>query len=64
MVVRINGEKVTDLQQEKCDPLQREVCHLRDRVCELEEIIAKNGLKLPETENPQKAEKENENENI
>lgn len=64
MVVRINGEKVTDLQQEKCDPLQREVCHLRDRVCELEEIIAKNGLKLPENGEPQKADKEDENENI
>ena len=64
MVVRINGEKVTDLQQEKCDPLQREVCHLRDRMCELEEIIAKNGLKLPENGEPQKADKEDENENI
>ena len=64
MVVRINGEKVTDLQQEKSDPLQREVCHLRDRVCELEEIIAKNGLKLPENGEPQKADKENGNENI
>ena len=64
MVVRINGEKVTDLQQEKSDPLQREVCHLRDRVCELEEIIAKNGLKLPENGEPQKADKEDENENI
>ncbi len=41
MVVKINGEKVTDLQQEKRDPLQEEVCHLRDRVCELEDALKK-----------------------
>lgn len=47
MVVRINGEKVNDLQQEKRDPLQEEICHLRDKVCRLEELAVKNGLELP-----------------
>ncbi len=41
IVVRINGEKPTDLEQEKSDPLREEVCHLRDRVFELEEQIKK-----------------------
>lgn len=47
MVVRINGEKVNDLQQEKRDPLQEEICHLRDKVCRLEELAVENGLELP-----------------
>ena len=38
-VVRVNGEKVTDLQQEKCDPLKEELCHLRDKVFSLEEEL-------------------------
>ncbi len=38
-IVRINGEKVSDLQQEKSDPLQEEICHLRDKIFELEEEI-------------------------
>ena len=38
-VVRINGEKVTDLEQEKADPMQEEICHLRDKVFELEERL-------------------------
>ena len=42
-VVRINGEKITeeDLLQEKCDPLQEEICHLREMVFELEEKVEK-----------------------
>ncbi|MCQ2400285.1 MAG: serine O-acetyltransferase, partial [Clostridia bacterium] len=39
IVVRINGEKITDLEQEKHDPLQEEICHLRDKVFALEEEI-------------------------
>lgn len=38
-VVRINGEKVCDLEQEKIDPYQEEICHLRDKVFELEEAV-------------------------
>ena len=38
-VVRINGEKTTDLEQEKADPLQEEVCHLREKIFALEEEI-------------------------
>lgn len=40
-VVRINGEKVHDLEQEKSDPLQEEICHLREKVFALEEKIDK-----------------------
>ena len=40
-VVRINGEKVCDLEQEKSDPVAEEICHLRDKVFELEEEIKK-----------------------
>lgn len=40
-VVRINGEKVCDLEQEKADPYQEEICHLRDKVFELEEAVRK-----------------------
>lgn len=40
-VVKINGEKVCDLEQEKTDPLQEEVCHLREKVFTLEEEINK-----------------------
>jgi len=38
-VVRINGEKCTDLEQEKSDPIQEEICHLREKVFELEEVV-------------------------
>ena len=41
LVVRVNGEKVTDLEQEKRDPLMEEVCHLREMVFELSEKISK-----------------------
>ena len=40
-VVRINGEKINDLEQEKEDPIAEEICHLRDKVFELEEEINK-----------------------
>lgn len=38
-VVRINGEKVIDLEQEKSDPYREELCHLREKVFELEEKL-------------------------
>ena len=38
-VVRINGEKVTDLEQEKRDPMHEEICHLREKVFSLEKMI-------------------------
>ena len=41
IVVRINGEKTSDLEQEKRDPLQEEICHLREMVFKLEEKIKK-----------------------
>ncbi len=40
-VVRINGEKLTDLEQEKRDPLQEEICHLREKIFEIEEQLNK-----------------------
>ena len=40
-VVRINGEKVADLEQEKRDPVHEEICHLREMVFTLEEKIKK-----------------------
>ena len=39
IVVRINGEKVKDLEQEKRDPLQEEICALREKVYILERKI-------------------------
>jgi serine O-acetyltransferase len=41
IVVRINGEKTPDLQQEKRDPLQEEICHLREKLFKLEQEIEK-----------------------
>ena len=38
-VVRINGEKVTDLEQEKRDPLQEEICNLREKIFQIEEQL-------------------------
>lgn len=38
-VVRINGEKTADLEQEKEDPIQEELCHLREKIFSLEEEI-------------------------
>ncbi len=39
IVVRINGEKVSDLEQEKRDPLQEEICHLREKTFSLEQEL-------------------------
>ncbi len=39
-IVRINGERTQDLMPEKEDPLVKELCTLRERVCELEERSA------------------------
>lgn len=39
IVVKINGEKVKDLEQEKRDPLQEEICALREKVYLLERKI-------------------------
>lgn len=47
IVVRINGEKVSDLEQEKRDPLHEEICHLREKLFTLEK-------KLNELENKEK----------
>lgn len=38
-VVRINGEKIDDLEQEKRDPLQEEICNLREKLFKLEQEI-------------------------
>lgn len=38
-VVRINGEKLPDLEQEKRDPVHEEICHLREKVFTLEKMI-------------------------
>lgn len=40
-VVKINGEKVADLEQEKCDPTLEEICHLRELVFDLKDEIEK-----------------------
>lgn len=40
-VVRIRGEKIADLEQEKRDPIVEEICSLREKVFELEEEIKK-----------------------
>lgn len=39
IVVRINGEKLPDLEQEKRDPLQEEICHLREKLFSLEQQV-------------------------
>ncbi len=39
IVVRINGEKVSDLEQEKRDPLHEEICHLREKLFGLEKRL-------------------------
>ena len=38
-IVRINGEKPADLEQEKCDPLQEELCNLQGKVYDLQQKI-------------------------
>ena len=39
IVVRVNGEKVADLEQEKRDPLHEEICHLREKLFTIEKKI-------------------------
>lgn len=39
IVVRINGEKTADLEQEKRDPLHEEICHLREKIFQLEQQV-------------------------
>ena len=39
IIVRINGEKPDDLEQEKRDPLQEEICHLREKIYTLSERL-------------------------
>ncbi len=41
IVVRINGEKTPDLEQEKRDPLHEEICHLREKLFLLEQKLEK-----------------------
>lgn len=41
IVVRINGEKIDDLMPEKRDPIQEEICHLRERLFSIEEKLNK-----------------------
>jgi len=38
-VVRINGEKISDLEQEKRDPMHEEICHLREKIFTLEKRL-------------------------
>jgi serine O-acetyltransferase len=38
-IVRLKGEKICDLEQEKSDPVIEEICRLREKVFELEDII-------------------------
>lgn len=38
-IVKLNGEKCADLEQEKTDPVVEELCHLREKVFALEEKI-------------------------
>jgi serine O-acetyltransferase len=38
-VVRINGEKVNNLEQERRDPVHEEICHLREKIYKLEKMI-------------------------
>ena len=38
-IVRINGQKIADLEQEKDDPIKDELCALRERVIKLEEEL-------------------------
>ena len=38
-VVRINGERTADLEQEKRDPIHEEICSLREKVFNLEKSL-------------------------
>lgn len=46
-IVKINGTKLQEFTQEKSDPLQTEICELREKIYVLEQRLAK------ETENPE-----------
>ena len=39
IVVRVHGAKVSDLKQEKRDPMHEEICHLREKIFELEKRL-------------------------
>ena len=38
-VVRVNGEKINNLEQEKRDPIHEEICNLREKIFSLEKQI-------------------------
>ncbi|MBO5714625.1 MAG: serine O-acetyltransferase [Clostridia bacterium] len=38
-IIKRNGERVHDLEQDKRDPMQEEICHLREKLYKLEEQI-------------------------
>ncbi|MBR1983694.1 MAG: serine O-acetyltransferase [Clostridia bacterium] len=38
-IIKRNGERVHDLEQDKRDPMQEEICHLREKMFKLEEEI-------------------------
>lgn len=38
-IIKRNGERVHDLEQDKRDPMQEEICHLREKLFKLEEQI-------------------------
>lgn len=40
IVVRVNGEKVHDLEQDRHDPIMEEICNLREKVYTLSEKLA------------------------
>ena len=63
-IVRINGEKISDLEQEKTDPYQEEICHLRDKVFSLEEKLNKLIEEKGKTEKPKKKGNKKDNENL
>ena len=63
-VVRINGEKPSDLQPEKADPIAQEVCALRDRVFELERAVALLSGTAIDTPNTMKLDTEKKDETV
>jgi len=40
-IVRVKGQKICDLEQEKSDPILEEVCRMRERIIVLEETVKK-----------------------
>ena len=40
-IVRVKGEKICDLEQEKSDPILEEVCKMREKIIKLEETVKK-----------------------